>query len=259
MQKIAGTLIKASCNGRPLTIQDNGRVGKLTLFDKIEIEVQVLSEPKTYAITVDGGKNITLKKNHGLANSPIAIFRFETQVKEALDKNLHVEYPENNMRLIRVNPNGSVDIPQIAVVSQNSMFFIATETTYENCCFQNAHEVVCPQFEHRPKLTKFLKKLLQKHIKSLPPIAEYQPKIVSTDGLPKDTTVVLWYNIAQRFGALYDPHGAIRVHQQEIIHKGDDLAFLQSGQLVKIKGVRIPTETGRKTTFKREAFEVEPL
>lgn len=260
MQKISNVSINAFLNGQPLTIQKDGYIGRPEYMDKIVIEAHVQPNPRTYAISVDGKKNITLKKNHASSENEDAIYRFETQVKIASHGGFyHVEYPENNMRLVRINPDGNVEIWQIALISQNNLFFVITEKSYDKCCFRNSEVVVCPQFKHRPKLEKFLKELLKSHLESLPDVKNYQKITISANGLKPGNGLIRWYNAAQGFGAIITPEGVARMHWEEIVKQGR-LTLPEIGRLVKYSALREPKQTSsRNTSFEKEALDVTLL
>jgi cold shock CspA family protein len=257
MQQIPGISITVFLNGKPLRIEKDGFFGKPKPSDEIEVEAQALPEPTTYAVTVDGKKNITLKKNHTPA-STYSTYRFGTRVKIALNGDFHVEYPENNIRLIRVNPDGSTDIWQITIISQHNNFFLITEKTYTNCCFENQGQVVCPQFKHRKNLTRFLKDILKPHTQSLPPVSKYKKVTISANGLRPGTARVRFWNSAQGWGSLITPEGEARVHWSNVARQ-NRLTILYPGQTVKYEDFDDPVEKGRNTGFKRETLNVTPL
>lgn len=250
MPKIEGVSILFAVNDRVKPIEKDGFVGRFTPPDKIAVEVRV-SGLRIYAISVDGKKKIALKKNHTPAEE-YATYRFEMQVKLTNDGRNHVEYPENNMRLVRVL-SGKVEIWQITVIAQNNSFFLITEKSYDIYVKNNI--VYYPHsFRKRPQYVAFLNEILSN------PIVKYQPESTA-EGLKKDEGRVLWWNSAQGFGAIITQEGVLRVYWEEVA-KRPRLAYLIPGEIVKYQGVKLPVQppdTLRKTSFQKEAMGVKPV
>lgn len=258
MKRIDGVSVEVSLDGRTLVVEDDGYVGKLTP-DRVLIKAYVIPD-NIYAFTVDGRKNVLLKKDRrSLTSEKSKYYRARVQIKNSEEGVYYAEYPSNHFRLLELEPNGTVKIWEIALISQDGEFFLTVQKTYEVRCYRNGQRIVCPQFDKWPQMVELLGRLLKDSLQELALVREYQPESEFTsDGLASKTARVLWFNLAQGLGALLTPEGVARVHWSEIA-KRPRLAFLTPRELVSYKSLRTPIQKSRSTTFQKEAIGVKPI
>lgn len=257
---ISGVSILFSFGGRVKPIAVDGHVGQL---EKGKAQIQVKIAPRykgiTWPVSVDGKKNVTPKKDWSNGDKE-AIYLCSILVKMALlDHVFHTEYPENNMRLVRLDGR-KIQIWEISLISQKGEFFVTEQMNYEAACYRDGNKVVCPRFEKWPQMAAFLNQILGDKAERFLPISKYQPEAaITADGLEKNQGRVLWWNMAQGLGAIITPEGSVRVHWSEVA-KRPRLAYLVVKEVVTYDGVRMPVQTkARSTSFSLEAVGVKPL
>jgi cold shock CspA family protein len=244
-------------NGEIITPETDGYLGRLTNQDEVVIEITVdAGRDYIYGIEVDGKKNIYFKKDHSLSTDQ-HIFKTKIPIKVGLDDVPHTEYPNNNLRIIRVYKNGKVEMWEIALMSRGGSFFLTTQKTYEVHCYRKEGKIFCPHFSKWPQMMDLLCVCL--NISNLPPIEEYQEKTsIDAKKLAKDTGIVQWWNNAQGVGMIMTSNGPARVHWKNIFPSNSSrLTYLTPGGIVKYKALVRPQQTkARSTAFRLEAVGV---
>lgn len=263
MDRMDGVGIRLTVEGVSADISRTAYVGEIAkIFPGCEscISVHVPRGRNIYGISVDGKKNVALKKDCVLCEEPPyegRMYQTFVQVKKGKDGAYHTEYPDNNMRLLEIESNGTVRLWEIALISQASEFFITVQKVYEAQCYHDkGGSVVCPPFAKWPQMNDLLVKLMAGI--ELPVAGECKEETQS-EKLPSNTARVVWFNLAQGFGMLATPDGPARVHWREIAKREAGLAYLVSGEYVRYEKLRDPVQTKpRQTSFQKEATGVIP-
>lgn len=262
MDRIAGVLnsVVVNVNGKICKIENDGYLGKLSA-DKALVEMRVAPQDASkfavYGFTVDGKKNVQLKKDYSIMVGTERCYKMLVRIEQYGELRF-TEYPANNFRIMRLSRKGNATIWEIALISQNGEFFLTTQNTYSVICYQKDGEMVCPQFEKWPQIVDFLReytaaKWLSKEFR---PISD-KPAIKTAPNLPPSH--VLWFNYASGVGAITTPEGTARVHWSQIARR-PRLAYLIQGEKVSYEKLQAPNVTKRReTAFQKEALGVKPL
>lgn len=264
MDNIYGVLTHLTMSGTILPSAKDGFIGYLSGGDQTVLEAYVLEpELNIYGFTVDGKKNVVLKKDWALVADPPLNCRKYLQkitVKISEEGVAHTEYPNNNMRIISVDDNGQTQISEVALISQNGYFFLTIQTTYEFQCYHQGKILTAPMFDSRwPQLVQFIRGLPME-ISKLPDFSEYAPSPAQKKrNLEPQTGRVLWFNFSQGIGAIETSEGNARVHWSQIKPR-PRLAYLEPNELVSYKKLMEPVQTkARNTSFPRDALGVKVL
>lgn len=248
---------KLQHNGSNLQAEPDGFIGQLTP-GKLLIEICVESgRDYIYGIQVDGRKMITYKHNHSESADKV-ILKTVILIKTGLDGVFHTEYPENNLRIIRIYKNGHMELWEMSVVAQNNNFFLRSQKVYDVQCYNNDGKLDCPRFSKWPDMLTLLKTNLL--VKNLPDISEYkEDKMVRPGELSNNIGHVQWYNEAQGFGSIMTSSGPARIHWKNIFpSNGNRFATLAAGEKVQYGELRKPNQTkARHTNFRQEAYGVK--
>ena len=258
MERIADVSLGLTFQGKRIEIQENGYVGKLTPGQAL-IEVLTLHN-HLHGFTVDGRKNILPKRNLGLSDEGRHYeIKIKIQIKTGLNGVYHTEYPQNNLRLLKIDPDGTLHIWEIALISQDGDFFLTIQKTYETHYYREGGKLICPRFAEWPQLVDFIMKIAGDGAKEIPTHKTSDKGNACAPDLAPNTGYVLWFNHAQGVGAIQTPEGPARVHWRQIA-KRNRLAFLASGEIVRYASLERPTHTkARPTSFKKEVLGVAPL
>jgi cold shock CspA family protein len=256
-------------NGEELRPEEDGYLGREKIgLGQFEFRclIQKREELMPFCFNVDGKKNINLMKDRSEDNS-IVIFSKKIPIIRNNFNILITRYPENNLRILIPEKDGKFEIWEAAIVSQDGLFFLTTQMTYEAKCFKGeGGEVICPRFEREtkwPQLMEIVKPIFEGV--ELSPISEYiAPSPLKAEGLAKNQGRVVWWSLSQGLGAiLLDKEGILaRVHWRGIQPnpKGGRLRALKSGQRVSYQKAVFLTPTGAKpTSFPLEVKGVTPL
>lgn len=210
---------------------------------------------------VDGDKNITLMKLRS-EDERFSVFSKKISVTKTDFNILTTHYPENNLRILFPEEKGRFEIWEVAIVSQDGLFFLTTQMAYEAKYFKEEDgKVICPRFEWEtkwPQLIKIIKSIFERE--ELPPISEYvTPSLSKAEGLQKNQGVVVWWNLAQGIGAIVlDEKGTTaKVHWKGIQpNPKGRLRYLLPGQIISYR--KLDQARGR-TGFLLESKKVSPL
>jgi len=265
-----GVKLEVIFGEKELIPEDDGYLGKenekigLGQFE-LRCRIQKREGLMPICFIVDGKKNIALMKNRSVDNS-LSIFSKRITVMRTDFNALITRYPENNLRVLIPESEGEFEFWEIAIVSQDGLFFLTTEMTYEAKCYRGENgEVICPRFEWEtkwPQLMEVVKPIFWEM--KLSPVSEYvAPSPLKAEGLPKNHGRVVWWNCAQGLGTIViDEKGTqTRVHWRRILSdlKGG-LRALAPGQIVSYQRLDIPSRAqSRSTGFLLEAKEVMSL
>lgn len=163
-------------------------------------------------------------------------------------------YPENHFRILEIKGNQLRHF-EVALIAQNGRFFLVKQLTRQSELFRD-HEVVFPPLLGWGEFTNFLTKAAAgralKHTDKAPmPLESPAP-----NGLGNFQGRVLWWNLAQQFGAVQLRNGtAARLHRSHLTRKNSKLAYTVPGELVDFEKVSLPNQTTeRQTEFRQELY-----
>jgi hypothetical protein len=249
-----GVIIEVWFEGKKLMPSGNGYLGE---FNKGNFQLTyALPENKPIiCFTRDGKRNIIPTKA-GHKTIPVTL----------AGNDVFTTIPaSNNIRFAVIDPTGKCEIWKTAILSQDGVFFLAEQKTYEAQWFRDENDrAVCPYpyFADRPQLTELLRPMMEN--KQLPSISEFRhpPFIDDASDLPKGQGRVLFWDLPEQWGLIaIDGKGTVaRVHWKSLppdINGG--LRRLKAGQIVSFQTIREVPTTARTTTVVLEAKGVTPL
>lgn len=257
MEKLCGVEVVFTKDEQPITPEYDGYVGEMTSGQAV-ITVTVFRGHTFVGIDVDGKKNVVPKKDLSKIEG-LKVFQAKIPIKTGGKGGVnHTEYPNNNLRLLEIGLIGRIGLWEISLISQEGYFFLTTQKVYDDTQYCDGDKIFCAPFVKWPQMLSFLAEKMM--VQNLQPISEYKSTPQSTNrGLAPNTGHILWFNLAQGFGAITTPKGMARVHWSQIIKEGR-LAFLETGDLVLFKYLKKPNQTKkRETAFPREAYVVSPI
>ncbi len=245
------------------------RVGKGTTID-VKVDPSVAN--RIFGIVMDHKSGAFLLKRD-LAKDPIMGIVvekgskwLETKVSVKDSKNFipTTKYPQNHMTLVELDAEkpGLVRIWELALVSQNGLFYVTTQCTYEVQCYSNQGRFSCPFFEIvKPApmfVGLFFKLFTLELMEKLPPLSEYVPPADPPKAWP-DYGRVLWWNCAMQYGAIQTTEGVARIHWSNV-KDADGLVRFNTGDMVTYEELGPPFQTyERETNLKLEAFGVRQV
>ena len=125
-----GVKVEVWFEGEKLSPDADGYLGGDLQFQKekgrayyFSLKCYVPIPEKIYGMMVDGKKNVVLMKNHSRDPS-VALFSMKIPAKDENYGVLATEYPQNSMRLLILKGKGQFEIWEIAVASQDGLFFL---------------------------------------------------------------------------------------------------------------------------------------
>lgn len=205
-----------------------------------------------WGISVDGKKNVVIKKDVAReAREPFAgkIYATKIQIKRAnpyLDSGAahgicHTEYPDNNLRLLKLD-NGRGVVHEVALVSQDGVFFLTEQITWRFDLFREDNHATCPYFREDAHPWPQMEHLIQHifpadQIDRLAPAEQYAPAEPPKERTPEYTGKVLWYNLAQGIGVVETTQGIARVHWTQTPAR-PRFKYLCVGESIAFGGVR---------------------
>jgi len=255
-----GINLKVWFEGKEVNPEEDGYLGEYSQYSQgsfqLSCQLSCQTESRqTVCFTVDGKKNITPMKNH---EAPGSLFRKKVPIERAANGVFTTKYPNNNFRILVLETGGNFEIWEVAVVSQDGMFFLTEQLTYQSRLFQGDNGILCPELEKWPQFLEFITPLVENQ--SLLSKHQTPPPAAAAKNLPRGQGIVLWWNLAMQMGAIgLDEKGTVaRVHWKGIKSKLGNLRKLEAGQLVKFEKL-LPVTSSRNTSFKLEAREVEVI
>lgn len=258
-----GITVRVLSEGEELKAGEDGCLGEELTDLRLECFIQGRKSLMPICFSVDGQKNITLMKNHSL-DPVVSLFAQKVPVTLTDSGVLTTKYSTNNLRVATFGQGqtGRFEIWEIAIVSQDGLFFLTKQRSYESQFFRGKDgQILCPDFEKWPQLVEKLEPIMRD--KKLLPISQYSPSPIPAEDLPQKQGRVIWWNLALQMGAIVlDKKGiAARVHWKHLLPNIDgSLRALKAGQLVSFQKLLPITNNGtRKTEFALEAQGVTPL
>ncbi len=260
--KVVAFDARDSHHDRPvrMAISDDGFIGsRFRPGDTIGLELCVAANMNVLVVNVDGQKNVTPAENLSREHRQ-SVYRLKMVVKPGSRRSTYVKYPENNIRMLQFNGDGSFQLWEVAVVAQNGNYFITSQVTWEGQCYYEDGRVTCPIFDEWSQMCSVLEDFVSKFPgmkAALPRRRISSPKTdPNTEGLQTGYGRVLWYTLSMGLGAIQTKDGVVRVHFS-VIRSNSRLAALHAGQIVRITGTK-PVTSSRSTSFASEATEVIP-
>lgn len=249
-------VIHRGYDGTEIPVADDGYLGRLTTH-ALELHIRVEQGYRIDAFLVDGNKNVVAKKN--LIEQPGSNKLYELTIpvhQKGTQSGFYVTYPTNNLRLAEQKETGTVQLWEIAVISQNGDFFLTIQPTYRVECYRHGNIIVYPYFEKWLQMNDYLVSLLPSTVQP-GPLDDYKVEPpLSTNGYTDNEAIVQWFNDAQGLGALVTNKGVARVHWGQVPKRGRR-AYLRPGEKVRFQELKPPTQTtARSTRFKWEATGV---
>lgn len=257
-----GVSLSIRCGGEELKIEGGGKVGYLEAGQSALLEILFSSDREVWPVRVDGQKNVVMARNDSEAEN-VVLCRTAINIKESSQSGVaHTQYPDNHVRLLRRIGPGTVELWEIALVSQDGSFWVTAQKTYSIAVgLDENEEFYCPQFEERwPQLVSFLTELLASTELPYLSYTVVKPEDKTSD-LRANEGIVLWWNAAQQMGAIATAKGVARVHWSQIVAQNGSRRFLVPDQRVVFDHLRRPkTDPGsRPTGFKKEAVGVKSI
>ena len=282
MNKIEGVEIQVlvgEVEPMELTVAEDGYLGRLK-SGALTLVAKVAHGLPIYGIGVDGKKNVSLLRDRNkmadlspllpLLPSPKAFTtRIVVEYGEGVDFNggqeakyrevFFTRYPANNLRLLRLEPTGKFSIWEVAIVSQESEFYLTVQETYSGSCYRSEDGLACPKLNNWPQMIQLFADIIgEAGLANLPDTISYSEDtkpparfLETPDGKP--TGIVLWWNLAMGLGVINTEKGQARVHWTQA-PKRDRLAFLAKDETVTFEELVTPkANPKRPTTFQLEA------
>lgn len=163
-------------------------------------------------------------------------------------------YPENHFRVLEVRGN-TLRHFEVALIAQNGRFFMVKQLTRQGELFRD-HEVVFPPLLGWGEFTEFLTQLAKGRALKNTSKAPMPPEPPAPNGLGNFQGRVLWWNLAQQFGAVQLRNGtAARLHRSHLTRQNSKLAYASQGELVEFEKISLPNQTtNRQTEFHQELY-----
>ena len=274
--EIEGVVFSIAPKGQSVALEvgADGYIGEIVSECVLSLRAVISSGWKdcVLGISVDGKKNVALKKDLGWYNnlnetegSGPAIYQSGIQVKSNGEV-FHTEYPNNHLRLLVLGEAGNIQIWEVAIISQIGRFFVTEQKVWDTYCYRDNGRLTCPLFEGPkgwPQMVALLGDLLSDRLDELPPISKKRKEDPNRNDInifAPNRGMVIWYNRAQMLGVIKTPEGTARAHWTNIRRNNGGPAYLKPGELVKYNQLVSPRLTkGRATTLKFDAVGIRPL
>lgn len=236
-----------------------GEVGKLSKHDKVELVVRIspLGRGNLWVAFEGRGQGPVVKKKN----------RAEVDGEKGFSKGIRIHkdpssaqppftrYPENHFRILQVR-GAYLRHFEVALIAQRGRFYVVKQLTRQGSLYGDG-EIIFPPFFEWPEITDFLTELAG--TRGVKKVETYTPPPPpASNGLGNFQGRVLWWNMAQQFGAIQLRNGsAARVHRSKLERQGSRLAYLVTGEIVDFEMLQIPKQTtDRTSTFQQEAAGV---
>jgi len=256
--------VEVLSRGKVLSVEKDGFLGENLTDLQLRCFVPKQKILTPICFSVNGVKDVFPMKDHS-RNPGTSLFMKKIPVDRVYGGILTTKYSTNNLRLAVLGRQGKLTIWEIAIVSQDGLFFLTQQMVYQEVqFFKNGRGLSCPYFEEErrkwPQLVKMLKPIMED--KKLLPISAYNPPSpLQIEGLEKNQGIVDWWGLALQMGVIIiDKEGtAARVHWKNLppnINGG--LRKLEAGQLVSYQ-VLAPLTGAKSIQFQFEVRYVTPL
>lgn len=258
-------------NGEECDIADDGYVGDdFNEGDQVLIRTAIPSDMKDiWALTVDGGRNITEKRNKpGYAESSQGrIFQLKITVLKKQqpvgwsERPPYTASPSNTHQLLHLKPSGIYQLWKNSLFAQKGKFFFKMYKSFSGCCYEKEGMVVCPQFEEQhgaykdwKQMVDFLRKRVD--IENLSPIEEYKPEPKITVSRPNIGIIKHWDLATGGNGVAVTEQEDVSVNWREVAErKGSRLIFLSPLDVIEFDELE-PYITKRPSKIRMKAVGV---
>lgn len=258
--------IRVEClrNGAPVMTKESyfNADSSITHLGKLNgnIELRATVKPSGRCATIGafegrGHGQLTPKKDQS-EKAGVRVFSKHVQIRRTSDRinPPFTRYPENHFRVLEVKGNQLRHF-EVALVAQNGKFFMVKQLTRQGELFRD-HEVVFPALLGWEEFTEFLTRLVKDRALKSTDKAPLPPAPLAPNGLSNFQGRVLWWNLAQQFGAVQLRNGtAARLHRSHLNRPGSKLAYASQGELVEFEKISLPNQTTeRQTEFRQELY-----
>lgn len=261
--------LKVAClkNGAPVEITDLqhhndctvGYAGKFSPPDRVELIITIspLGRGSLWCAIEGRGQGPVVRKKDKSEAEEQRIFSKVVRIHKNFDDPTppFSRYPENHFRILEVRGSYLRHF-EVALITQKGHFYVSKQLTREGSLYGDG-EIIFPPFAEWPEMTDFLTGLVG--MRGVKKIESFIPPLPpAPNGIKNFQGRVLWWNMAQQFGAiLLRNESTARVHRSNLKRSGNRLAYLVADEVVKFERLVIPKQiTGRSTTFSQEAETV---
>lgn len=271
---LSGVKVALYMGNEPIELPKPLQFKSVTAFDLdqtgicegvVRMELRV-ENPRVWAFNADGNKNVVLKRDKRNEIDPGfdgRIYQQGIQVGQNDAHVLYTMYNTNNIRLIEIAKNGEFKTYEVSLVSHGAgnsgKFWLACQQIYADQVVNSTQgERVCPGFDQKwPQFVSMLRQLTgDTKTFSIGSIDDYKAPVMPKYRPKAGEGKVLWFNIAQGYGAVFTGQGSARVYWSEIT--GRELAYLMSGEKVAFQKIGPPLNVSdRGTGFKWEVTGVQ--
>lgn len=227
---------------------------------KVLLEVW-MEDPNMTAFFVDDKKNVVSAVPCRGSDYSGRVYKLTIPVYKNGVERYFTKHAENNIRLLSVSKNCSVQVYELSLVSLNGYFVLGLQESYEASAYVQPDGNICwPAFlphgdNHGwTSLVEYLHKFHWEFDEvNLPPVEEYVPVDLKKTVLQGREAVVLWYCFASGVGCLWTDKGLVKVHW---LHLRPQPQFLPEGSIVTYTSLETPKDK-KNTSFELEARGVD--
>jgi len=226
-QIIPGVSVEVHFGGSMLHVRNDGFLAGIKAEGTAVVTAYVDPGMQVFACHVDRRKDVVRKQKKDSTDprrSDHSMFRVNMGIQRgAKQRNLYIAYPLNHFRMFTISQTGEVKFWEIAIVAQEERFFLSIQDTGMFQAYQDQDTVVWP--DTRMASWPSMCQMLEKGLKALGcELPMYEEQTVAEPELPNDLDndegMVLWYNVAQGWGAAHTNQGLARVHWSEVPDEG---------------------------------------
>lgn len=265
MLPIPGVKVELLKDGEIVAVAEDGEVGGLAPGRAIiRLTVAEHMDNSVLVFTVDGSKYVD-----PLKPKDEAVGFYDRNVNLFLSGAgfTYTRYPDNNVRVAAVLPDGSVDIYQVSLTSQEGSCYLVTDRQYTDVFYVGEDgQPVSPALMNRwPQAEQLIRDFIRLSGAELAPVSECGIPIgeVADDveGFPQNRGRVLWWDTASGMGMIRTPQdGLVRAHWSKVSRGEYGRAFLIPGEVVQFQRLEPVPESpvGRKSAVRFQALGIEP-
>lgn len=183
--------------------------------------------------------------------------RQSVPIQESETGDCYSSSPTNTIYLVDLTQPNEMGIIEVALTSQNSLFWLTTQQTY--CCplglpnpiSTDLSGIYCPALVGWLEMLNFVAMASAARGLNLQKLA-LEPEF-NLDPVPDDHARVIWWNMARQVGAALLPDGqSAKLHWTNLVRPASSLAYALPGELLEVEGVKAPETHKRSTSFKLE-------
>lgn len=245
---IPGVTVNVSLNGEEIPLTDTGFISILTDEGRGEMTVKI--EPGHSLAGYnrhENGKGVTRLKNHGTDESPeyrtaVNIFRVQGE------DNIFAPDYKDTVWLFAANAQGHAHVFTIALVAQDNELFLSYWELYDESCFRNGTDAVCPGLAKKDNgiWAPVVTELLAGALEMLPDSSVYAtPTPFDGSTLTDNVGVVDWFTLRIGIGEVFTNKGKARVYWRECPKAMDGMRYLKGGERVRFEQI-VPRTEGHK-------------